>query len=74
MRKELHYLWHWDWSTGNGEIGNNGVHYLDKVPAVLGPWVTIDTETEKFVGEFAEPANQLSRRQYREPFTVPESV
>ena len=34
----------------------------------------IDAETERFVGEFAGPANQLSRRQYREPFTVPESV
>jgi predicted dehydrogenase len=47
---------------------------LNKVPAALGPWVTIDAETERFVGEFAGPANQLSRRQYRQPFTVPESV
>jgi predicted dehydrogenase len=28
-RKYLHYDWHWGWATGNGEIGNNGVHYLD---------------------------------------------
>jgi len=36
MRKELHYDWHWDWSTGNGEMGNNGVHYLDMCRWALG--------------------------------------
>ncbi len=29
MRKQLHYEWHWFWDTGNGEIGNNGVHVMD---------------------------------------------
>jgi predicted dehydrogenase len=29
MRKNLHYDWHWVWPTGNGEIGNNGIHSLD---------------------------------------------
>jgi predicted dehydrogenase len=28
-RKQLHYDWHWFWSTGNGEIGNNGIHAID---------------------------------------------
>lgn len=28
-RNNLHYDWHWDWDTGNGELGNNGVHVLD---------------------------------------------
>jgi hypothetical protein len=28
-RKNLHYDWHWVWDTGNGELGNNGVHVLD---------------------------------------------
>ena len=51
----------------------NGID-LKKVPAVLGPWVTIDSNTERFVGEFAGPANQLCRREYREPFAVPENV
>ena len=30
LRREfLHYDWHWDWQTGNGDIGNMGIHYLD---------------------------------------------
>jgi len=28
-RDNLHYDWHWDWNTGNGEMGNWGVHVLD---------------------------------------------
>ena len=28
-RDKLHYDWHWSWDTGNGELGNNGVHLLD---------------------------------------------
>jgi len=29
MRKQLHYEWHWFWPTGNGEMGNNGIHVND---------------------------------------------
>jgi predicted dehydrogenase len=29
MRKQLHYEWHWFWGTGNGEMGNNGIHVID---------------------------------------------
>ena len=28
-RKSLHYDWHWFWDTGNGDIGNQGVHQMD---------------------------------------------
>ena len=29
MRKNLHYDWHWVFNTGNGDIGNQGVHQMD---------------------------------------------
>lgn len=28
-RAHMHYDWHWVWNTGNGELGNNGIHVLD---------------------------------------------
>ncbi len=28
-RKNLHYDWHWDFRTGNGDLGNQGVHQMD---------------------------------------------
>jgi len=31
FRNSLHYDWHWDFNTGNGEMGNWGVHILDDV-------------------------------------------
>jgi len=29
MRKSIHYDWHWVWPTGNGDFGNNGIHFID---------------------------------------------
>jgi hypothetical protein len=29
-RKSLHYDWHWVWETGNGDIGNQGIHEMDQ--------------------------------------------
>ena len=31
FRDKLQYDWHWDFNTGNGEMGNWGVHILDDV-------------------------------------------
>ncbi len=28
-RPQFHYDWHWFWSTGNGELGNNNIHSTD---------------------------------------------
>jgi predicted dehydrogenase len=36
MRKNLHYDWHWVWSTGNGDIGNQGIHQMDIARWFLG--------------------------------------
>jgi hypothetical protein len=47
---------------------------LNKTQAVLGPWVTLDSETEQFTGPLADEANALVKRQYREPFVIREQV
>jgi len=36
MRKKLHYDWHWVWNTGNGDIGNQGIHEMDLARWALG--------------------------------------
>jgi predicted dehydrogenase len=28
-RPKLHYDWHWDFNTGNGDMGNQGIHQMD---------------------------------------------
>ncbi|RPJ51377.1 MAG: gfo/Idh/MocA family oxidoreductase, partial [Acidobacteria bacterium] len=35
-RKGLHYDWHWVWPTGNGDIGNQGIHEMDMCRWMLG--------------------------------------
>jgi predicted dehydrogenase len=35
-RKEFHYDWHWFWTTGNADLGNQGVHQVDMVRWALG--------------------------------------
>jgi len=36
MRKKLHYDWHWVWPTGNGDLGNQGIHEMDVARWALG--------------------------------------
>jgi predicted dehydrogenase len=47
---------------------------IKKTRAVLGPWVTMDSKKEKFVGEFSTEANKFLKRDYRKAFVVPEEV
>ena len=35
-RPHLHYDWHWDFNTGCGDIGNQGVHQMDVARWFLG--------------------------------------
>jgi len=35
-RKRLHYAWHWVWDTGNGDLGNQGIHQVDLARWALG--------------------------------------
>ena len=36
QRARLHHDWHWSFATGDGELGNQGVHQLDVARWVLG--------------------------------------
>jgi predicted dehydrogenase len=47
---------------------------LDQTPRYLGPWLTIDQKNESFVGEYSQEANMFLKRNYREPFVVPDKV
>jgi predicted dehydrogenase len=31
----FHYRWHWMWDYGTGELGNNGIHVLDRLRWIL---------------------------------------
>jgi predicted dehydrogenase len=35
-RKNLHYDWHWVYETGNGDLGNQGIHQMDIARWFLG--------------------------------------
>ena len=54
-RNLVHYNWHWFWDTGNGDMGNQGVHQMDvarwaitssglpkSVVSMGGRWVNTD--------------------------------
>lgn len=35
-RGQLHYDWHWQQATGNGDLGNQGIHQVDQARWALG--------------------------------------
>jgi hypothetical protein len=47
---------------------------LEKEPITMGPMLTMDTKRERFVGDNSELANMFVKRNYREPFVVPDRV
>ena len=47
---------------------------LKKWPFIVGPKLTYDVKAEQFTGDHASAANELVRREYRDPFVVPEEV
>jgi predicted dehydrogenase len=54
-------------------LAANGVDLMAE-GVTLGPKLTMDTSTERFVGDFADRANSLVRREYREPFVIRDEV
>jgi predicted dehydrogenase len=47
----VHYNWHWFWDTGNGDIGNQGVHEMDVARwAIKG--ATLPTKVYSLGGRF----------------------
>jgi len=47
---------------------------LEKEPITLGPVLTMDPKMERYVGENSSMANMFIKRNYRQPFVVPEKV
>ncbi len=47
---------------------------FEKEPITMGPMLTMDPKKEKFVGEHSDMANMYVKRNYREPFVVPDNV
>jgi len=69
MRRNLHYDWHWVWSTGTGEIGNNGIYPLDATrlrlgQSVLPKWVMSLGGRFLFNDDGQTPNTQIALFQY----------
>jgi predicted dehydrogenase len=47
----VHYNWHWFWDTGNGDIGNQGVHQLDIARWAI-PNATLPTKVWSLGGRY----------------------
>jgi predicted dehydrogenase len=49
-KNRFHYNWHWFWDTGNGDLGNQGIHEVDIARWGLG--VTHPTKISGVGGKF----------------------
>jgi len=49
-KNRFHYNWHWIWDTGNGDLGNQGIHELDLARWGLG--VELPTKVTAIGGHF----------------------
>ncbi len=47
---------------------------LEKEPITMGPMLTMDPQKERYIGEYSDMANMFLKRNYREPFVIPENV
>lgn len=63
----FHYNWHWFWDTGNGDIGNQGVHELDIARWGLGK-TALPTSVVSTGGKFAYDDDQETPNTQRAVF------
>ena len=83
----VHYNWHWFWETGNGEIGNQGVHQMDiarwgipggtlpkSVISMGGRWVNSTKGRPPFTDQGVTPNCQLTVMDFGESLLVFEVV
>ncbi|UCC98577.1 MAG: Gfo/Idh/MocA family oxidoreductase [Phycisphaerales bacterium] len=83
----VHYNWHWFWDTGNGEIGNQGVHQMDiarwaiddsalprSVISMGGRWVNSTEGHPPFTDQAQTPNCQLSIMDFGGPLLVFEVI
>ncbi len=49
-KNRFHYNWHWIWDTGNGDLGNQGIHEVDLARWGLG--VALPTKVTAIGGHF----------------------
>ena len=47
---------------------------LEKEPITIGPMLTMNADKEQYVGEYGDMANMYLKRNYRQPFVIPENV
>jgi predicted dehydrogenase len=53
MRKRFHYDWHWDYNTGDGDLGNQGPHETDLARWALKDPMALPDTVECMGGRFA---------------------
>ncbi len=79
----VHYNWHWFWATGNGEIGNQGVHQMDiarwaipgtalpkSVISMGGRWVQSTEGHPPFTDQAETPNHQVTVMDFGGPLLV----
>ncbi len=52
-RKRFHYDWHWDYNTGDGDLGNQGPHETDLARWALNDPMALPDTVECMGGRFA---------------------
>jgi len=77
-RNRFHYNWHWFWDTGNGDLGNQGIHQVDiarwglgvkypvKVSAIGGHFMFDDDQETPNTLNCAYEFNENGKRQMME--------